>query len=302
MTHYDAIVIGGGLNGLTAAAYLARAGRKVLVLERRGVVGGAAATEEVFPGFKFDTVLHSIGWLNPQIARELKLERYGLEVLQGEAAVYAPLPGGEGLTLWRHTGRTMDSIARFSRADAEKWPAFIAQLAKLAGFIGTLHETALPSIASTDPADLPTALGLGRRLRGLGRADMIEAIRTLPMSVYELLNDWFEGDLLKGALGAAGVSGLTQGPRSMGTTHLLLHHHAGAPPGAIRYPGAIRGGTGGVARAVASAAENAGAEIRVGVEVTQIVRESGAGPAPGFRRPARAPDGRDFHKPHAGLY
>jgi phytoene dehydrogenase-like protein len=270
MTVYDTIVIGGGHNGLTAAAYLARAGQKVLVLERRPVLGGAAATEEVVPGFKFDTCAHR-GALDPEVVRDLGLERHGLRPVQREAGLVAPLPAGGYLALSANPGKAAESIGRLSRGDGDRWSAFAAQMGRLAGFVRSVHLATIPKITSRRPADLLTLAGLGTRLRRLGDKDMVEMLRTLPMSVYELLNDWFENDALKGALGAAGIAGTMQGPRASGTAYVMLHHLAGSA-GPLGGGGqSAQGGVGALAGALAEAARAHGAEIRAGAEVDRVL-------------------------------
>jgi len=263
---HDVLVIGADLNGLVAAAYLARAGKKVLVLDRRSAIGGPAITEEIFPGFRFNTVQHDAGWLNPAIVTDLDLAQHGLTMIQADATVFEP---GSGLTLWRDTAKSAQAIARFSQADAEKWPDFNAQMIKLADFLESVYTITPPKITTTHPAEMWSLLKLGRKLRGLGKRDMMEMVRALPMSVYELLNDWFETDALKGVVGASGVTNLRQGPRASGTALVLLHHLIGA--GAFRAVRTARGGVGSLATALARAAKQHGAEIRLNAEVIKIV-------------------------------
>lgn len=276
--NYDVILIGGGHNGLTAAAYLAKAGQRVLVLERRAVVGGAAVTEEIYPGFKFDTCAHA-GGLWPEIVRDLDLGRHGLEMLnrtggQLPAPTFTPLPDGNHLLLWEDGGKTVEAIRRFSKADADKWVSFSTQMGRLARFLKAVQSVTLPAITTTSPAELLTLLGLGGRLRRLGGRDMAEALRLLPMPVAELLNDWFETDALKGTLGAGGVTGIFQGPRASGTAYVLLHQLAGAN-GVFRAAATALGGVGGIAGALAAAAQAHGAEIRTGAEVAQVIVKDG---------------------------
>lgn len=264
MTNYDAIIIGAGLNGLTTAAYLAKAGLKTLVLEKREVVGGAAATEEVFPGFKFDTVAHSVGVLPAEVMRDLNLAQHGLEILRGEATVFAPLPNGNQLTLWHDLGRTVESIRRHSAHDAEQWSAFCQRLARFTTFLETLHSVVLPSITTTDLNDLLKIAGLGRAVQQLGQQNLVEMLKTLPMPIAELFNDWFEGDALKGTLGAAGITGSRLGPRATGTGYMFQHRHVGMKLGAFRSTGIVRGGIGNLAYALVSVARLAGADTRCG--------------------------------------
>jgi phytoene dehydrogenase-like protein len=276
---YDAIVIGAGLNGLVAAAYLAKAGQRVLVLERRNITGGTAVTEEIFPGFRFDTCRHDTGWIPPRIISDLKLKRHGLELVDVDASVFAPHPGGgrnDYLLLHHDPQRSAALIRKHSQSDAEKWPAFATRIARLAGFLKAAYASPAPDIDSTSFGDLLSLASLGTRLRVLlGKTEMVELLRTVPMSVGELLDDWFETDALKGVVGARGVTGIMQGPRSGGTAFVLLHHQVGRPVGAFRAPYAIRGGVGSLARALATAATSFGAEIRTGVEVTRVDTKGG---------------------------
>jgi phytoene dehydrogenase-like protein len=271
---YDAVVIGAGLNGLVAAAYLAKAGQRVLVLERRDVVGGTVTTEEVFPGFRFDTCRHDAGWLSPRIISDLKLKKHGLEMIDVDATVFAPHPSGERndyLLLHQDPQRSAALIRKYSRSDGEQWPKFADRVARLAGFLKAAYGNAAPAVDATSFGDLVSLASLGTRLRlFLGKTEMVELLRTVPMSVGELLDDWFETDVLKGVIGARGVTGIMQGPRSGGTAFVLLHHQVGLPVGAFRAPSAVRGGVGSVARALAAAAQRFGAELRTGVDVARV--------------------------------
>jgi len=268
---YDAILIGAGHNGLVTACYLAKAGLKVLVLERRPVVGGAVVTEEIFPGFKFDTCAHG-GQLRPDIVRDLGLAQHGLEIVSAHPTLFAPQPDGRQLLLSQGIAQTVESIERFSRADAKQWPAFVALLSKVAALLNEAYALTPPRVPAITPAEMPALAQLGLKLRGLGRKDMMEAVRMLPMSVAELLDEWFESDALKGAIGAFGVHGVMQGPMSGGTAFVLLHHWA--INGGLFRP-TVRGGMGQIANALANAARAWGAEIRTGAEVAQITVQDG---------------------------
>jgi phytoene dehydrogenase-like protein len=275
---YDAVVIGAGLNGLVAAAYLAKEGQRVLVLERREIVGGTAVTEEVYPGFRFDTCRHDTGWLAPRIARDLKLGRHGLETIDVDANVFVPHPGGgrsDYLLLHRDPHRSAALIRKHSLGDAAKWRAFAVRIHRLAGFLEAAYTTAAPAVDATSAGELLSLAGLGARLRRLGKVNMVELLRTVPMSVGELLDDWFETDILKGALGACGVTGILQGPRSGGTAFVLLHHQVGRPVGAFRTPTAIRGGVGTLSTALAAAARSFGADVRTDAEVVRVRVDGG---------------------------
>lgn len=269
----DVVVIGAGLNGLVVATQLARAGQEVLVLERRAVTGGSTVTEEIAPGFRVDSCLHDAGFLSPRIIRDLELERHGLQVMPADAGVFGSLPGGDSLLLDNDPSRAADAIRRFSPADAKRWPEFAQSIHALADFLENLYADPPPRIdASTVPEHL-VMLALGRRFRKLGRARMIDLLRWLPMAASELLDDWFESDALKGMIGSQAVTRIMQGPRSGGTTFVLLHHAVGRRQGALRSPMMVRGGTGAIAAALAAAARAAGVEIRTHTAVARVKTE-----------------------------
>jgi phytoene dehydrogenase-like protein len=272
---YDVIVIGSGLNELVAAGLLAKAGRRVLVLESRAALGGAMVTEELAPGFRVDACAHDAGWLSPRIVQALELERHGLALLESPVTSFTPAADGAPLVLWRDQARTVESIRRRSPADAGKWPEFAARMGRLAGFLEHAYSAPPPRPVSTRPADLLALLGVGLRLRGLGRKEMVELLRVLPMPVVDLLDEWFADDALKGTLGASGISHLFQGPRSAGTAFLMLHHQVGRPAGCFRARTTARGGVGGVVEALAAAARRWGAEIRNGAEASRILVRDG---------------------------
>ncbi|MBI4512713.1 MAG: NAD(P)/FAD-dependent oxidoreductase [Gemmatimonadetes bacterium] len=271
---YDAVVIGAGHNGLVTAAYLAKAGLRVLVLERREAVGGAAVTEELAPGFRCDTGAHRIGLLRREIARDLALTRYGLEIVRPDPAVFTPLPDGRHLVVWREPRKTAEAIRGFSKADAERWIPFTTRMAKVARVLAAVQAIPPPRVTEPARSDLWTFLKLGARLRLGGRTAMADLLRTLPMSAADLLDEWFESDALKGTLGAGGITGVFQGPRSAGTAYVMLHY-AGSEPGALRPCALVRGGTGKLAQALAGAAVRHGAQIRTGAEVRQILVRDG---------------------------
>jgi phytoene dehydrogenase-like protein len=274
-TAYDAIVIGAGHNGLVAAAYLAKGGLKTLVLERREFVGGAAVSEEIFPGFKVDTAAHKIGAFHPAVMSELGLMAHGLELVESDPSVFSPLPDGRALMLWRDAQRTADSIRQFSSADADNWIPFTQLIAKATGVLESAYRSTPPDFVDGTLKDLWTMARLGGKLRRLGRRDMPEVMRILPMTARELLDEWFETDVVKGTLGAAAITGLFQGPMAAGTAYTFLHHHVGAGNGAMRPTVRARGGMGNLTEALAAAAAQLGVEIRTDAAVGNVIIENG---------------------------
>ncbi len=265
----DTIVIGAGVNGLTAAATLAKAGQRVLVLERGEAAGGQARNVEFAPGFRAGPLGLDAGWLPPPVARALGLR--GMERTVPDLTVAVPAGPKEWLALSRDPSRAAEAIRRHSARDAEKWGAFAARVAKLSGFLEALYTIPPPDIDSSALADLLPLLGVARKLRGLGRADMVELLRTIPMSVQELLDDWFEGAALKAGVGAGGVRDIRQGPRSGGTAFVLLHHQVGAPAGAVGGRGFWTAGPDALITRLLEVARGSGVLIRSGAEVRQVV-------------------------------
>ena len=268
---YDVAILGAGANGLVAAALLAKAGKRVIVVDRGSQVGGALVTEELIPGFRFDTVTSDAGWLSPALIKELQLQKYGLDLLPPEESLSTPFNDGRALTLWRELQRSYTSIRSHSPRDSAHWAPFTERMHKLAGFLAYLYAQPAPRPIGGGTRELLDMALLGRRARALGRDDMIELLRVLPMSAAELLDDWFEMDALKAALSAGAVTGIQQGVRSGGTAFVLLHHHVGQPQGAFRMRQRYRGGVGALSEALSQAARAAGAEIRLETEVTQII-------------------------------
>lgn len=272
---YDAVVIGADLDGLAAAVYLAKAGKRVVVVEGSDMAGGATVTEELIPGYRFDSVSGNAGWLSPEIVREIELERFGLVALGANPCVATPVDG-ESLTLWQDIALSAKSISRFSSADAANWRSFSEKMSKLAGFLSTLYAVPALRPLAAGSGELMEMARVGRRFRGLGRSDMIELLRVLPMSVAELLDDSFESAALKATVGASGITGLHQGPRAAGTAFVMLHHHVGQAPGTFRMHQRYRGGVGALAAGFANAARSAGAEIRLGAPVASILTKDWA--------------------------
>ena len=271
---YDAIVIGGGHNGLTCAAYLARAGRKVLVLERRHVLGGAAVTEEVFPGFKFSVCSYVVSLLRPEIIRELDLPRHGMELLPLDGTL-TPMPNGDHLWRVNDHDKTRREIARHSRLDAEAYDEYGKAMVEMGRFAKPIMSMLPPDPTSLDPRGLIELLGMGRRFRGMRAHDRVNQVQLLTMSAVDFLDQWFETDVLKATMSASGIIGTFLGVRSPGTAYVLLHHYMGEIDGAFRSWGLSRGGTGAVSNAIAAAAREFGAEIRTEAAVTRILSKNG---------------------------
>jgi len=271
---YDAIVIGGGHNGLVNAAYLARAGRKVLVLERRHVLGGAAVTEEVFPGFKFSVCSYVVSLLRPEIIRELDLPRHGLEILPLDGT-FTPMPDGDYLWRVNDHARTRREIARHSRLDAEAYDEYGKAMVEMGRFVKPLLGMTPPDPTSLNPKDLMNLLFLGRRFQKLPHEDKYNQVQLMTMSAVDFLDQWFETDVLKATMSASGIIGTFLGVRSPGTAYVLLHHYMGEIDGAFRSWGLARGGTGAISDAIADAAREAGAEIRTESPIAKVVVKQG---------------------------
>jgi phytoene dehydrogenase-like protein len=271
---YHAIVIGGGHNGLTAAAYLAGAGRKVLVLERRHVLGGAAVTEEVFPGFRFSVASYVVSLLRPEIIRDLDLPRHGLEILPLDGT-FTPMPNGDHLWRVNDHARTRREIARHSKVDAEAYDEYGKAMVEMARFVKPILNMTPPDPMTLDPRELMKLVFLGRRFHGLADADRYNQVQLMTMSAVDFLDQWFETDVLKATMSASGIIGTFLGVRSPGTAYVLLHHYMGEIDGAFRSWGFARGGTGAISNAIASAARERGVEIRTEAPVAQIRLQRG---------------------------
>src|SRR5713101_3139970 len=271
---YDVIVIGGGHNGLVNAAYLARAGKKVLVLERRHVLGGAAVTEEIFTGFKFSVCSYVVSLLRPEIIRDLDLPRHGLEILPLDGT-FTPMPGGDYLWRVNDHAKTRREIARHSRVDAEAYEEFGRAMVQMCRFVKPLLAMIPPDPTTLAPRDLRKLLFLARRFQALPQEDRYNLVQLMTMSAADFLDQWFETDVLKATMSASGIIGTFLGVRSPGTAYVLLHHYMGEIDGAFRAWGFARGGTGGISNAIAEAAVEAGVEIRKEAAVAKIIVKNG---------------------------
>ncbi len=271
---YDAIVIGGGHNGLVTAAYLARAGRRTLVLEKRPLVGGAAVTEEVFPGFKFSVFSYVVSLLRPEIIRELDLPKHGLQILPLESTV-TPLDNGDYLAGWADPDETREELRRHSPKDADAMAIFGQLMHHMAMAVKPILGMIPPDPTSLSPRDLAGMLKLGKHFHGLGPEKFHALHKLMTMSSADYLDEWFTFDALKATKSASGIIGTFLGPRSPGTAYVLLHHYMGEIDGAFRAWGFQKGGTGGISESIASSARALGATIRTDAAVTQVIVKNG---------------------------
>jgi phytoene dehydrogenase-like protein len=272
--NYDAIIIGGGHNGLTAAAYLAKAGRRVLVLERRHLVGGAAVTEEIFPGFKYTVYSYVVSLFPPKIIRELQLPKHGLHVLPLEGA-FTPMEDGDYIASYADEDDTLDEIRRHSRRDADIYPVFSNMMYDLARAVRPILTMSPPDLANPGMEGLRTLRDLYSHLKSLGKEKFHWLTKIMTMSAYDFLSEWFETDVLIATQAQIGIIGTFLGPKSPGTAYVLLHYYLGELDGASSTWGFQRGGTGGVSEAIASAARSFGAVIRCNAPVGQVIIKHG---------------------------
>jgi phytoene dehydrogenase-like protein len=278
---YDAVIIGGGHNGLVSAAYLARAGLRTLVLERRHVLGGAAVTEEIVPGFRFSVASYVVSLLRPEIIRDLDLPRFGLDILPLDGT-FTPLrksdkaPKG-GDYLWRVNdhGRTIRELRRWSKNDAEAYEEYGQLMVEMARFIKPILGIVPADPTDNDPRPLLPLAGLARRFGQLPERQQAVFVQLMTMSAADFLDQWFETDPLKATMSASGIIGTYQGIRSPGTAYVLLHHYMGEIDGAFRAWGIPKGGTGGVSMSIARAAQALGAEIRTEAPVARVIVRNG---------------------------
>ncbi len=267
---FDAVVVGAGHNGLVAAAYLGKAGRRVLVLERRERVGGILDTGEISPGVRAPGIVHTVGRLRRSVIADLDLVRHGLVTIEPDVRVFAPQPEGPPLTLWADAGMTASGLAGRSARDAEMYPAFDRRIRSLASFLSYLHAITPPDVKDPSLADALNAAKLGNAYRRLGAKPGREATRALPMAIADYVAEAFETDAIRGAIASRAVLYTSMGPWSAGTTAVLLADSAGSDGGAAGQSTLARGGPGALAEALASAARSFGVEIRTGVEVAGI--------------------------------
>ena len=266
---YDAIVIGGGHNGLTTAAYLGRAGKKVLVLEKRYILGGAAVTEEVFPGFKFSVCSYVVSLMKANVIRELKLPRFGLEILPLEST-FTPLED-DYLLRTADSDQTYREIARHSLRDAEAYTRFGPLMGQIGMAVRPILETIAPNAIRPSISDLFNTKKLLDHVKTLSSEQFEYLTKLMTMSSADFLDEWFEFEPLKATMSASGIIGTFMGPRSPGSAYVMLHHYMGDIDGAFRAWGFQRGGTGEVSMAIARSAEHFGVEIKTEAAVNNVI-------------------------------
>jgi len=272
---YDAIIVGGGHNGLVTSAYLARAGRKVLVLERRELVGGCSVTEELWPGYRVSSAAYLASLMQEKVIRDLELERFGYKVAAKDPAFFSPFPDGRHLFMWQDEKRTLDEVAKFSQKDAERFPAYEQHLEKLAMAVESLLLVTPPEFPPQGLGDFAEYLKITAKMRGLSKNEIVGLVKVFTQSAADFLDDWFESEEIKVTLATDGVIGANGGPKSPGTAYILLHHCMGGVGGKRGLWGFVHGGMGAVSEAIAASARSRGVEIRVNAPVSQIIVRDG---------------------------
>src|SRR5438876_8961046 len=271
---YDAIIIGAGHNGLVTAAYLARAGKKVLVLERREMVGGCVVTEELWPGFKVSTASYVNSLFRPEIIRDLDLKRHGFAMLARSPSSFTPLPDGRYLLMGPDKEMTRREVSKFSKKDAENLPKYEAMLERVAGFIEPMLVQTPPNPWSLAPGSLLRLARIAWNFRKLG-IDGQRAIEILTGAANPILDRWFESEEVKTTISTDAIIGAFATPSMPGTAYVLFHHVMGECDGVRGVWGYVRGGMGALSNAIASAAKERGAEIKVNAPVKKILIQNG---------------------------
>ena len=274
MSNYDAIVIGAGHNGLTNAAYLAKSGLKVMVLEKNDYIGGAAVSRELHDGWTYSNCSYVCSLLRPEIYRDLNLQKHGLQVLAYGGSVTF-MKNGDIFGGYSDHDVARREIGRFSKKDADAYERFSRDVSRQCRFIKPLLLRTPPDPTSFKPKDLSELLFLFKRLYGLGEETIYDTIRFYTMSVAEYLEEYFESDVVKAALSGSGIIGTGLGPYSPGTAYVLLHHYMGEVDGNIGSWGFARGGMGAVSNALAGALKEHSGEIKTNSEVSQIIVKNG---------------------------
>ncbi|MCP4142474.1 MAG: NAD(P)/FAD-dependent oxidoreductase [Chloroflexi bacterium] len=268
---YDVIIVGGGHNGLVAAGYLAKAGQSVLVLEKRDMLGGATITEEFVPGFKFSSLANDAGSLSPEVATDLKLHNHGFNIIPTNPLINSLLPDGNHLRIWQDTEKTVEEIAKFSKADAEAYPKFVERMQKVSGIVAKMNEIVPPDLPDLAFFDIKELSALLSPSLNLGWRHIAQVIRLLPMSVSDLLNEWFESDTVKGAIAASAILNTTFGPQEINSTaYTFLQNWSVSNTGLFRSSGQVKGGVGALSEALAKSAQSFGATIMTGAAVAKI--------------------------------
>jgi phytoene dehydrogenase-like protein len=271
----DAIIVGAGHNGLVCAAYLAQAGRRVLVLERRELVGGCAVTEEIWPGYHVSTAAYLTSLLQERVIRDLELARFGYRVDAKDPAFFSPFPDGRYLFMWQDRAKTLAEIAKFSRHDAAVFPDYEDYLERLSQVVEGLLLTTPPEFPPQGLGDFVDYLKLAAKMRDLSPKEIVGLVKIFTQSAVEFLDEWFESDEIKVTLATDSVIGANGGPRSPGTAYILLHHVMGGVSGHRGLWGFVRGGMGGVSNAIAASARSRGVEIRINAPVDSIKIKNG---------------------------
>src|SRR4051812_30549369 len=271
---YDAIIIGAGHNGLVTAAYLARAGRKVLVLERRELVGGCVVTEELWPGFKVSTASYVNSLFRPEIIRDLELKRHGFQMLPRSPSSFTPLPDGRYLMMGPDKDMTRREVSKFSKKDAENLPKFEAMLERIASFLEPMLVQTPANPWSMAPGNLMKLAKVAWNFRKLG-VDGQKAIEILTGAANPILDRWFENEEVKTTISTDAIIGAFATPSMPGTAYVLFHHVMGECDGVRGVWGYVRGGMGALSEAIAAAAKERGAEIKVNACVSRILVQDG---------------------------
>ncbi|MDQ3011526.1 MAG: NAD(P)/FAD-dependent oxidoreductase, partial [Acidobacteriota bacterium] len=272
----DALIIGGGHNGLVTAGYLARAGLRVTVLERRSIVGGACVTEEPWPGYKVSSLSYLCSLLQPRIIEELELKRFGYHIYPKDPSFFTAFPDGRHIFFWQDMKKTVAEIAKFSRRDADYYPQYEEELAHLAEWVESILLETPPNIVQRKLADLAKLGKFGLRALKLGDEGLVRMVKIMTQSVRHFLDERFESDEIKTTLATDGVIGTNGGPATPGTAYILLHHVMGGAAGPRGLWGFIRGGMGAISQALAQSAEAHGATIRTDAEVDRVLVKDGA--------------------------
>ena len=266
----DVIVVGGGVNGLVAAAYLAKAGRNVQLFEKKDRVGGIAVTETLLQQYAFSSLVDGAGYLSPAVISDLNLQQYGLEMLPVEPVIYALQPDGINLEISSDVQASAQAIAQFSEADAAAYPSFVERMAEIAAVVEALLHITPPDLPDVGLRALMDLLPVLKPVRKMGRKRSAQVLRVLPMSVADLLDEWFESDVVKGAIGASAILNSSWGPQEAGTGYSFFYNWACSSNGLFRSSGNVKGGMGALSEALARAARPLGVDIQTSTAVEKI--------------------------------